>query len=191
MTAEERSFVLNQRRMLKLPLHSPPHPQEIPGQYLITAACYEHQRFFNEPATLSFLTEETLVPMNESGFKLGAWVFLPNHYHLLLYADDLKTLSQTIRKIHSRTATILNRKNNKTGKKIWFRYSDRKIRSENHLAVSINYIHYNPVKHGYVERVDQWPWSSFHDFVASQGNERVEQDIERYPLLDYGKGWDW
>jgi len=36
------------------------------------------------------------------------------------------------------------------------------------LAYHLDYIHFNPVKHGLVERVQDWPWSSFHRF-ARQG----------------------
>lgn len=41
------------------------------------------------------------------------------------------------------------------------------IRDEQDLARHVDYIHINPVKHGYVQRVSDWPHSSFHRFVAA------------------------
>lgn len=49
---------------------------------------------------------------------------------------------------------------------IWQRrYWEHAIRDETDLARHVNYIHFNPVKHGYVTRVCDWPHSSFHRFV--------------------------
>ena len=45
------------------------------------------------------------------------------------------------------------------------RYWEHTIRDEKDLNNQINYIHYNPVKHGYVKSVKDWEYSSFHKFV--------------------------
>ncbi|HKB58473.1 MAG TPA: transposase [Gallionellaceae bacterium] len=51
---------------------------------------------------------------------------------------------------------------------IWQRrYWAHLIRDEEDLARHVDYIHINPVKHGYVKRVADWPHSSFHRFVAA------------------------
>ncbi len=45
------------------------------------------------------------------------------------------------------------------------RFFEHTIISENDLNNQINYIHYNPVKHGFVHNVKDWEYSSFHKFV--------------------------
>ena len=45
------------------------------------------------------------------------------------------------------------------------RYWEHQVRDENDLARHIEYIHYNPVKHGWVTQVKDWPHSSFHRWV--------------------------
>jgi putative transposase len=45
------------------------------------------------------------------------------------------------------------------------RFWEHQIRDERDLARHIDYIHYNPVKHGLVTTVDDWPWSTYHRFV--------------------------
>lgn len=49
---------------------------------------------------------------------------------------------------------------------IWQRrYWEHTIRNDKDLDHHIQYIHFNPVKHGYVERVKDWHFSSFHQYV--------------------------
>ena len=54
----------------------------------------------------------------------------------------------------------------KREKGIWQRrYWEHAIRNDDDLGQHLNYIHYNPVKHGLVARVADWPYSSFHRYV--------------------------
>jgi putative transposase len=46
------------------------------------------------------------------------------------------------------------------------RYWEHAIRNEQDLANNIDYIHINPVKHGYVTRASDWPHSSIHRYIA-------------------------
>jgi putative transposase len=63
----------------------------------------------------------------------------------------------------SRTESKISRRE----KGIWQRrYWEHAIRDEVDLARHVDYIYFNPVKHGYVKRVLDWPHSSFHRFVA-------------------------
>ena len=58
----------------------------------------------------------------------------------------------------------------KREKGLWQRrYWEHVIRDETDLAWHVDYIHFNPVKHGYISRVIDWPHSSFHRYV-SDGN---------------------
>lgn len=58
------------------------------------------------------------------------------------------------------------------------RFWEHTIRDEQDLENHFDYIHYNPVKHGYVQRPRDWPWSSFHRW-ASTG----------YYDIDWGAGY--
>ena len=49
---------------------------------------------------------------------------------------------------------------------IWQRrFWEHQIQDERDLQRHVDYIHYNPVKHGLVERVQDWPWSSYHRYA--------------------------
>lgn len=56
------------------------------------------------------------------------------------------------------------------------RFWEHQIRDEEDFNKHLDYIHYNPVKHGLVSRVRDWPFSSFHRYV----------DRGLYPL-DWGE----
>ncbi len=45
------------------------------------------------------------------------------------------------------------------------RFWEHTIRDETDLVRHVDYIHYNPVKHGLVSRVNDWPHSSFHRYL--------------------------
>jgi len=47
------------------------------------------------------------------------------------------------------------------------RFREHTLRDESDFARHVDYVHYNPVKHGLVEQVKDWPYSSFHRFVRS------------------------
>ncbi|WP_425437481.1 transposase [Neisseria iguanae] len=52
---------------------------------------------------------------------------------------------------------------------MWQRqYWEHEIRNQQDLNAHINYIHINPVKHGYVVREKDWPYSSFHLYVEKE-----------------------
>ena len=57
---------------------------------------------------------------------------------------------------------------------IWQRrFWEHTIRDQDDLNRHIDYIHYNPLKHGLIDRVVDWPWSSFHRYVSA-GNYEID-----------------
>src|SRR5262245_27640626 len=61
-----------------------------------------------------------------------------------------------------RTEFQWNLEDIQTGRRtVWYEFSDRKIRSEAHFYATLNYLHYNPIKHGYVRLMGEWEWSRF------------------------------
>jgi putative transposase len=105
-------------------------------------------------------------------FQINAIVVLPDHIHAIftLPAGD-DNYSSRWRLIKSRYTRALLKKGvaiaaNDAGEyNLWQRrFWEHTIRDNEDLNNHINYIHYNPVKHGLVEQVADWPYSSFHYF---------------------------
>lgn len=131
------------------------------------------------------------------GFKeikaeVVGWVILANHYHLLAGVESLNLVSNLIKLIHGRTSHDWNLQDGLIGKrKVWYRYSDRLMRNERQLYQTLNYIHYNPVKHSYVKDIFDWQWSSIFLYENEKGLEWLEELRNEFiPLDDFGKDWD-
>ncbi len=192
MSPEMRAEVVAWRKANRLPWHSPPHGKMgYSNRYLVSAACYEHHYYIGvSPERMTECEKEILSVCQQFGSEVYAWCVLPNHYHLLLKCEFIKQFCHEVGKFHGRSSRRWNKADNQFGRKVWYRCFDREMRSERHFLASLNYIHHNPVHHGYVEKWTDWPWSSASFFLEQIGREEAERIWREYPILDYGKKWD-
>ena len=107
-------------------------------------------------------------------FLLDAMVVLPDHLHLMMTLpendNDFATRLMLVKTGFSRQITnnekISPSRKSKRERGIWQRrYWEHLIRDENDFATHVDYIHYNPVKHGYVAQATNWQFSTIHKFV--------------------------
>jgi putative transposase len=107
-------------------------------------------------------------------FETIAICVLPDHVHAIWSLpdddDDFSMRWNLIKGGFSRAIpSAASRSASKVAKRekgLWQRrYWEHAIRDETDLARHIDYIHFNPVKHGLVSRVRDWPHSSFHQYV--------------------------
>jgi putative transposase len=109
-------------------------------------------------------------------FHIDAWVVLPEHMHCIWTLPEgdadyskrwqmlKKHFSKALPKTEYRSETRI--KNNERG--VWQRrFWDHTIRDDVDYAQHMDYIHYNPVKHGYVRNVGDWSYSTFHRLVET------------------------
>ncbi len=108
-------------------------------------------------------------------FHIDAWVVLPDHMHCLRTLPpgdsdfstrwkEIKALfSRSLPKVEHRSATRMRR-----GERgVWQRrFWEHTIRDDRDYALHMDYVHFNPVKHGLVSHVAEWPHSSFRRCVA-------------------------
>ncbi len=191
MTAKEREDELAWRRDHAHPWHSPTHKDAGEGAYHISAACFEHRLIIGvSPARMREFADELLERVMSSVDAIEAWCVLPNHYHILVRAGGIKPLGEVIRRVHGWTSHRWNGEDACRGRKVWYNYLDRVIRGEAHYWASMNYIHHNPVHHGYAANWQDWPYSSASAFLERVGREEAARVWRAYPVLDYGKEWD-
>jgi putative transposase len=186
----ERAELLRYRRESGYPLHAPPHPGKEDGCFMITAANFEHKHILVNASRRREFEILLLNSFGHSQVMIKAWSIMPNHYHLLLCTNSFDLLAVIFKQLHGNTSYRWNREDQTRGRRVWFKYSDRKIRTEDHFFAALNYIHHNPVKHGYVSAPEEWPWSSFHLYLQDYGIDWMENKWESFPVLDFGKGWD-
>jgi putative transposase len=129
-------------------------------------------------------------------FETIAICILPDHLHAIwsLPADDADFARRwnLIKGGFSRGLPATTRSSSKVAKRekgIWQRrYWEHVIRNDADLARHIDYIHFNPVKHGLVTRVAEWPYSSFHRYVK-RGDLPVDWggDMRDVPGSNFGE----
>jgi putative transposase len=100
-------------------------------------------------------------------FNIGilAWVVLPDHLNLII--DPRTSNLSEIMKVFKQDFGFLYRQRigTRTGR-IWqLRFRDHVIRDQDDMNRHIDYIHYNPVKHGFVRVARAYPYSSFADYA--------------------------
>jgi putative transposase len=191
LTSEQRAELIEQRRTRGYPPHSPPHLAHEGCRYLLTAACYEHKCHLALDSRRQEMLNRLFETLVKHGIELRAWVVLPNHYHLLAYVPDFTVLGRLFGSVHGSTAYQWNREDHVSGRKVWYRYADRAIRSERHYFTTLNYIHFNPVKHRWVEAPYEWSQTSVHWYLEYYGREWLRALWVQYPVRDYGRHWDW
>ena len=183
--------MLRMRKCGQVPWHRPVHMDAGEGAYFVSAACYEHMPYIGaSPERMTVFTEALLEMATECAKRIHAWCVLPNHYHLLLHVENLACIRNQLGALHGRSSFLWNGLEGTRGRKVWFDCSERAIRSDGHFWATMNYIHHNPVKHGYVKRWTAWPFSSAEAFLECVGCEEARRIWKEYPLREYGKGWD-
>ena len=101
--------------------------------------------------------------------ELFAYVLMPNHYHLLVHilTDDF---GEAYRRFSISYAKSFNKVFGRVGSLYRGRFTSHLVYDEAYLHRVSRYIHINPVKDGFVSRPDEWPYSSYSDYVTSCGS---------------------
>ncbi len=108
-------------------------------------------------------------------FHIDAIVVLPDHLHCIMTLpkndDDFSLRWRQIKSAFSRRiphGEYRSRSRQRKGERgIWQRrFWEHAIRDDIDWQRHVDYVHYNPVKHGWVDIMRHWPYSSFHRFVA-------------------------
>lgn len=134
-------------------------------------------------------------------FDIISYVILPDHMHIIIHPENVNEYPKIIFGIKYHFSRNIDgglgnppyalslSKVNKKEKGIWQRrYYEHTITNEDDLNKHLDYIHYNPVKHGYVRKVMDWEFSSFDKFVKTNNyniNWGSAEDIEHIEDLKY------
>jgi len=161
----------------------------------LTFSCYRNRNFLLMEQLCLFLADAINLAREKHDIKVLAYVFMPNHVHLLIFPVRrdylISMILLTIKQSASRRALIQARKYNhellnqfKTGimskrYRIWQEGGgyDRNINNPDTLLKAVDYIHNNPVRKGLVDSPDKWRWSSFGDWHQDcQGPIKIEKE---------------
>ncbi len=147
------------------------------GTYFFTLITLKRKKILAEAENVNILREAFKNVMNKYLFKIDAFVLLPDHLHCIWTLPqndrDFSTRWRLVksyftRKCHERfkLKQLRESRKNKKEQAVWQRrFWEHQIRDERDLLNHVEYIHYNPVKHGLVNAPKDWKYSSFHRYV--------------------------
>lgn len=107
-------------------------------------------------------------------FHIDAWVVLPEHMHAVWtlppgdtdFSKRWRLIKSSFSRALPKTEYRSNVRKASGERGIWQRHFwEHLIRDEKDFERHVDYVHVNPVKHGLVTQVSQWPYSSFHRYV--------------------------
>ncbi|MEM8865694.1 MAG: transposase [Planctomycetota bacterium] len=148
------------------------------GTYFFTQVTYNRRPLLTTPLARRLLRESIRRVRRTRPFKIDGFVLLPDHLHCIWTLPpgdaDYPTRWRQLKSTFTRSwlaaggyeAEVPVGQAVQGGRGVWQRrYYERVVRNEADLRQRLNYLHINPVKHGYCERTVDWPWSSFHRYV--------------------------
>lgn len=142
--------------------------------YFFTVNCADRQGKALLVEHIDLLRQVVRRVKNAHPFTIDAMVILPEHLHCIWTLPegdaDYKTRWALIKAGFSRQIPAgewRSESREKRGERgIWQRrFWEHLIRDDRDYSRHVDYIHWNPVKHGWVTRVNDWPHSSFHGYV--------------------------
>lgn len=171
------------------------------GTYFFTVVTYNRLPILTKETSRTILHNAWIDTCQRFPFETIAICLLPDHLHCIWklpendanYSIRWKEIKRLFTKNHLQEIGPGEKRNlsrqNRGEAAIWQRrFWEHTLIDEIDLETHIDYIHYNPIKHGYVEKTSAWPWSSFARFVEKgiYDPEWVGSEVDR--LRKYN--WD-
>lgn len=149
------------------------------GTYFFTLVTERRQPILTDPDIRQALREAIETVRLTQPFVIDAWVLLPDNLHAIwrLPPDDAdfsnrwrlikRHVTHACGSRYNRSDLLSHRRQTKGQGTLWQQrfWEHHLIRDECDYAQHFDYLHGNPLKHGLVRRVGDWPWSSFHRWV--------------------------
>jgi putative transposase len=148
------------------------------GTYFFTVVTYRRQAFLCDDDVRKAMRDAIERVRERHDFRIDAWVLLPDHLHCVwtLPPDDADFSlrwnlikrwvtracgDRLLRAEWMTTSKRVHRESTLWQRRFW----EHQIRDDDDYRSHVDYVHFNPVKHGYVEKVVDWAYSSFHRYV--------------------------
>ncbi|MEW6658487.1 MAG: transposase [Thermodesulfobacteriota bacterium] len=160
---------------------------EVEAPQFITCTIVGWLPVFTREKYLEIITTSLNFCRQQKGLRLHAYVILDNHLHLVVSGDDLSQVMRDFKRHTAKEIQEVARQDNKQWllKQFEFFKGAQKVKSrhqvwqegfhpqaiigEEMLRQKIEYIHYNPVRVGLVDRPEDWRYSSAREYLGQDG----------------------
>lgn len=169
-------------------MHRPPHILIDDSWFFVTAHTITKEPLLSFSGHKQLLSQLIVESTQLFSINVAAWVVLDNHYHILVHFSHSSDLPLFVNRLHGISSYRFNQREGCQGRKVWYSYWDRVIRNESDYWTKFNYIHYNPVKHGYVQAPNDWQCSTFNKYLKEKGEDWIADCWQSYPVIECD--WD-
>lgn len=168
------------------------------GIYFVSFATVNRIDVFTRPIYKDIVVESINYCIEEKGLIVYAWVIMSNHVHLVIQTEKepLEDILRDLKKYTSKKIISEIENNPQESRKEWMlwmfqRAGQRNSNNQNYqfwqqhnqpvelttttyaIESTIEYIHENPVKEGFVDRAENYPYSSAVDFAGVKGIVKI------------------
>ncbi|MFH0804077.1 MAG: transposase [Candidatus Zambryskibacteria bacterium] len=116
-----------------------------------------------------------LLPPNS--FSLVCYCLMPNHFHLLIRQNSKIKISELMLRVCGSYAKYFNKKYDRVGSLFQDQFKATLINKNNYLLWLSTYIHKNPQKGGLVNKLEDWKWSSYLDYIDQSREDFCDKKI--------------
>ncbi|MDD3582033.1 MAG: hypothetical protein PHW74_13560 [Desulfobacca sp.] len=160
---------------------------ELKHPHFITCTIVGWLPVFTRAKYLDIITASLTFCRQQKGLLIHAYVILDNHLHLVVSSDNLSQVMRDFKRHTAKEILTIARQDNKiwllkqfewfkSGHKglsqhqVWQEgFHPQAITTEEMLRQKLEYIHYNPVKLGLVDRPEHWRYSSARHYLGQEG----------------------
>ena len=158
------------------------------GVYHILFRGVNQQNIFEEDTDFEKLNETIKIVKQDLDFEIYAYCFMDNHVHIVLKERNSGDISLIMKRILTKYARWYNIKYGRSGALIANRYKSVPVEIDEYFLQLIRYIHQNPIKAGIAKKVEDYPYSSFGEYVKEKNltdTEFVLQMVSKQEFVDF------
>jgi putative transposase len=149
--------------------------QENGDLHFVTFSCFHQRGYLDSPPVRDLFEDALLKAQSRYRFEVAGYVVMPEHVHLLVSEPGRESLAVALQglklSVARRTRT----------RPFWLpRHYDFNVLTDAKRVEKLNYIHWNPMKRGLVERPEDWRWSSYRYYqTGEQGRVTIKGWVSR------------
>lgn len=135
------------------------------GVYHVILRGINRQRIFEDEQDYEKLFETLKEYKEKSGYDIYAYCFMSNHIHLLIKERE-EDLGKVFQRVGATYVYWYNWKYNRRGHLFQDRYKSEAVENDGYFLTVLRYIHQNPIKAGIVNKLSEYPWSSYREYTG-------------------------
>lgn len=132
---------------------------------------------FREDENYYFVLKRMKKYRRELDLSLISYCLLPNHYHFLVRQDGEYPAGLLPQRVFNSYSKAYNKRYGHSGTLFEGPYKVVEVTAESHLRHLCRYIHANPVKHGLVHSLEEWPYSNYLEWIGQRQGTLVDREF--------------